>query len=96
VPHLEALESGAGAPYILRLEAMPERVQVTRARSLLQLATAKFLQTVFAGILIILAGYLLFEAKFIGTLSDVAGIFLWGFGLDITTDTLLQIIKIVK
>jgi hypothetical protein len=46
--------------------------------------------------LIALAGYFLFEGKFVGTAQDLAGIFFWAFGLDITVDALLQVAKGIK
>jgi hypothetical protein len=47
-------------------------------------------------ILIIAFGYVLFAAKFEGTATDLAAIFAWAFGIDITVDAAIQATQKVK
>lgn len=96
----ELLRSGDGAPpsppapiRVVRAESIPEPVEPGRVRTYRELLRAKFLQFALTGLGIALIGYLLFEGKFVGTFADVAGIFIWAFGLDVTVDTLLRVAK---
>jgi hypothetical protein len=79
------------APRVPRAEQMPSPLEPILSHTYSELLWAKSLQFVMAGLLIALAGYLLFEVKFVGTFADMAVIFLWGFGLDVTADTVLRI-----
>src|SRR5262249_32879442 len=75
---------------IERVDVVEEPLAEQRARTMSELFRDRLLQTVLAGALISIAGYLIFEEKFIGNVQDVAGIFFWAFGIDITVDALLQ------
>ena len=47
-------------------------------------------QAAIIGILILVIGYLMFTDAFIGTVKELALIFFWAFGLDLTLDNLIQ------
>lgn len=78
---------------ILRAEQIPGQVDPGISRTYSELLREKFLLFALSGLGIALVGYLLFEAKFVGTFADMAGIFLWAFGLDVTVDTVVRIAK---
>lgn len=90
----------AAAPAVVtrieRVEETGEPLEVLRARTRGELFRDTLWQTVLVGALITLVGYVLFEGKFVGTTQDLAGIFFWAFGLDITVDALLQVAKGIK
>jgi hypothetical protein len=90
----------AAAPAVVtrieRVEETGEPLEALRARTRRELFQDTLWQTVLVGALIALAGYFLFEGKFVGTVQDLAGIFFWAFGLDITVDALLQVAKGIK
>jgi hypothetical protein len=68
-----------------------ESVATLKARTFSELAAAEAAQTAIAMVLITGVGYLLFADNFVGTLTDIATIFLWGFTLDISVSKLLEV-----
>jgi hypothetical protein len=78
-------------PQLISALAPEEPLPVWRARTLKELAAAQFWQMAIAGIGIAVAGYFLFAEKFMGTPAEMAAIFFWGFGLDVSVDKLLQL-----
>jgi hypothetical protein len=48
-----------------------------------QLALDRLLQTVLVGAILVWIGYVFFEDRYVGTDTDMLGVFLWAFGLDI-------------
>lgn len=68
-----------------------EPVERIKARTVRDLARAEFAQALIAAILITGLGYVLFAEKFIGTLTDLATVFMWGFTLDISISKLLEV-----
>ena len=79
-----------------RETALPTPIEVTRAQTLREIMIESLVQFILVGILITVVGYGLFADKFIGTITDMLGIFFWAFGLNITVDTLLTAAKPVK
>lgn len=77
----------------LRASTLPTPIAVTRAQTMRELMAESLLQFVIVGILIAVVGYGLFADKFVGTISDMLGIFFWAFGLNITVDALLTAAK---
>lgn len=69
----------------------PLSVAALQTQTTWQLAAAKFWQTVIAGSGITILGYLLYADKFVGTPAEMAAIFFWGFGLDVTVDKLVEL-----
>jgi hypothetical protein len=65
------------------IATIQQRARVTRDR-------AARAQTAIAGVLITWLGYVLFADSFVGTLKDLATVFLWGFTLDISVTKLLE------
>jgi hypothetical protein len=53
------------------------------------LARTKAVRTLLAGVGIVAVGYLVFEAKFVGTASELVAIFFWGFTADVSVDALV-------
>jgi len=47
-------------------------------------------QTVFAGSLIVFAGYTIFQSAFVGSLTDIAAALFWGFGIDLSVAKALE------
>jgi hypothetical protein len=68
-----------------------ELASTLKARTLRELARAELAQTLIAAILITGLGYVLFAEKFIGTLTDLATLFMWGFSLDVSINKLLEV-----
>jgi hypothetical protein len=67
-----------------------------RVQSIWELMWARRFRFLVSLILIIAFGYLLFAAKFEGTAMDLAAIFAWAFGTDITVDAAIQATQRVK
>jgi hypothetical protein len=59
---------------------------VNRALALRQIFLSRLVQTVVAMALIVFGGYFLWQPEWVGTGRQCFGIFLWGFGLDVTID----------
>jgi hypothetical protein len=57
------------------------------------LLRAKAARTLIVGIAIVGVGYLLFAEKFTGTAQDMAGVFVWGFTIDVSVDALADILS---
>jgi hypothetical protein len=68
-----------------------QSVATINARSVSELARAEGAQTLIAAVLITALGYVLFADEFIGTLNEMATVFLWGFTLDISVSKLLEV-----
>lgn len=87
----EVVSAGARAARPAR--RTPARRVVTPA----SLAVMRGVQFALAGIGITAIGYLLFEAKFVGTAQELITIFFWGFTIDVSVDALVEsITKSVK
>ena len=71
-------------------------MKVTRVQKLRDLFWAKLVQSCFAGVVIILFGYVLYSENFVGTFMEMAKIFLWGFSLDVSVNTCLDLAKSTK
>lgn len=69
---------------------------ITRVSTVTALAQAKLAQLVLVAILVVGLGYITYEEKFIGTVSDMGGIFAWAFAIDLSVDALLQAFRGVK
>lgn len=67
-----------------------------RVQSIWALMWARRFRFLVSLILIIAFGYLLFADKFEGTAMDLAAIFAWAFGTDITVDAAIQATQKVK
>jgi hypothetical protein len=80
-------------PRVVRAEHIPAPVEPSQSQTYRQLLREKFLLFALSGLGIALVGFLLFQGKFVGTFADLAGIFLWAFGLDVTIDTFMRIAK---
>jgi hypothetical protein len=80
-------------PHVLRVEYIPAPMEPSRSQTYREVLREKFLLFALSGLGIALVGYLLFQEKFVGTFADMAGIFLWAFGLDVTIDTFVRIAK---
>ena len=83
----------AGAVSLLRLargsENLPEfdNALVRTWRSLL---AEKFVRAVLVGLAITIVGFFLNYDNFVGTPKELAAIFFWAFGLDISVEVLMQ------
>ena len=56
------------------------------------LARTKATRTLLAGLGIVAVGYLVVEAKFVGTASELVAIFFWGFTADVSVDALVGVV----
>ena len=65
------------------LEILPARRFALLDDLLATRRRAEWLQTAAAGMLITIGGFLIFKNAFVGTIEDLAGALLWGFGTDI-------------
>jgi hypothetical protein len=96
-PRAQSLETAAGLGVrLLRGGGSFIVPGLTRVQTLMQLALAKFFQFVIIGLGILIVGYLLFADKFVGTFADMAGVFLWAFGLDVTIDAFVGAAKATR
>jgi hypothetical protein len=94
-----ALPPMLDSPALAQAEPVPLvelPLEIARRRTLTELMIATFLQTLIVGLLIAVAGYLLYEKDFIGTFTEVVKIFFWAFALDVTVGKLMEIIKPFK
>jgi hypothetical protein len=66
-----------------------EPVKVMLARTVRQVLWDKTAQMLIVGAAITVVGYLLFSDNFVGTPKDLAIIFFWGFGLDVSMENIL-------
>lgn len=80
----------------LRPILSPADVDLVRARAWGAQMRAKSLQTILAGLGILVAGYLLFIGDFVGTPKNIAAAFLWAYGLDVGLDALTEATKKLK
>jgi hypothetical protein len=55
--------------------------------------TATFVQWLLLGLLILLVGFLIFHKTFVGTWADLIGVFLWGYTLDVSTNSVVDVAK---
>jgi hypothetical protein len=85
--------SPATLPRVLRAEVIPPPVLPSRAQTYRELLREKFLLFALSGVGIALVGYLLFEGRFVGTFADLAVVFLWAFGIDVTVDAFVRVAK---
>jgi hypothetical protein len=77
-------------------EELPPALASFLNRTFKQLARAQLTQTIIFGVIIVGLGYFYFQDKFVGTLTDMAAVFLWGFSLDVSVTTVLENIKTAK
>lgn len=56
-----------------------------------ELFWAKAKQTLILGAIICVLGYTTYAAKFVGTFDELASIFFWAFGLDLTLDAVTRV-----
>lgn len=70
------------------VEAIEKQVQDTN-HLMKKLILAQLAQTIFAGIGIVLVGYIIFKDGFIGSLPNFVSVFLWAFGMDISLASLV-------
>jgi hypothetical protein len=68
-----------------------ESLDTLRARTFRELAVAERNQSAIAAVIISVVGYAIFADKFVGTLTDVVTIFMWGFTLDVSVSKLLEV-----
>jgi hypothetical protein len=61
-----------------------------------QMEKASLVQTLIFGGLFMAIAYSLYEKTWVGTLYEMLGIFIWAFGLDITTDAIMTAAKKIK
>jgi hypothetical protein len=71
--------------------AAPPPLAALRARTRMEVARAKLLQTALVTLLAGLIGYSLFAPKFIGDFQDFVIIFFWAFGLDLSADAVARL-----
>ena len=68
--------------------ALPTKVTVAR-----QLWRNKLLQTLGVAVFAGLGGYGLFSSNWVGTFADFSAAFFWAFGLDLTLDAVMKVVK---
>ncbi len=94
-PPARALEHEVRGGEVSAAEPAPrlasESLETLRARTFRELAAAERNQTAIAAVIITVVGYALFADKFVGTLTDVVTIFMWGFTLDVSVSKLLEV-----
>jgi hypothetical protein len=61
-----------------------------------QAEEASWLQSIILGALFTAIAYALYEKAWVGTLYEMLGIFIWAFGVDITSDAVMNAAKKVK
>lgn len=88
-PQWEPPARGAAVGQMVPVIELPNPIEVMRARTVKELFLAKTAQTLIVGAAIAVLGYLFFAENFVGTTKDMAAIFFWGFGLDVSMDNLL-------
>lgn len=73
-----------------------ETAEAQRLRTVRELLGVKFLQLVFAGVLILLASYFVFAEIYLGTAKQNIGLFFWAFALDLSIEGALSVGKVLK
>jgi hypothetical protein len=76
-------------------QAPPAAVPVRRYWSWRQLLLAKAAETLVAAVLVGLIAYATFWKTFVGTPADLAAVFFWAFGIDLTIDAIVNTAKSV-
>jgi hypothetical protein len=84
-----------GGVAVLRL---PEVIPVSRlkAATLSQLLANTVLWWLGLGSLIVLAGFLIFHKTFVGNFNDLIAVFLWGYTLDVSANSAVDVAKQAK
>lgn len=67
-----------------------------KERTAQELSLARWTRFLIVGVGILLVGYLLYADEYIGHFKELASIFMWAFGLDISANVLLQEITRVR
>ena len=86
----------ATVPQLPLREELPPALATFLNRTFKELALAQLTQTFIFGLIIVGVGYFYFQEKFVGTLNDIAAVFLWGYGLDVSLNTVLDKTKTGK
>ena len=68
-------------------------VRVTAAQTDRQIRIAQATQSVIAGVLFLVVAHVTYADRYIGTFPELAGIFFWAFGLDLTIAKLFEAAK---
>jgi hypothetical protein len=88
-PKSEPPAGGEAVTQLVQFIKPLEPIEVMRARTGKELLWAKAAQTLIVGAAITVVGYLLFADNFVGTTKELATVFFWGFGLDVSMANLL-------
>lgn len=104
-----SVEAAASAGTVLGLaKAVPERwvdlvasesimpaaqVHVTVAQAERQIRIAQAAQSVVVGALFLVVAHVTYAEKYLGTFSELAAVFFWAFGLDVTVSKLIEAAK---
>jgi hypothetical protein len=65
------------------------QLSAAQAKTVRELLTARLLQTLLLGLAAVPIAYLLFATGWIGSISNIAAVFLWGFAADISVNGML-------
>jgi hypothetical protein len=60
------------------------------------LASVERIETIFAGAIITVAGWVIFSPSFIGTFPELFAVFLWGFSADVGAAKVRELTESVK
>ncbi len=110
VAGLEFISAGGGVPFRappartdtltiysnVREKTLVPSLESLKVRTLWELIWNRRFRFLISMILIMLFGYLFFAAKFEGTAMDIAAVFAWAFGTDITVDAAIQATQKIK
>ncbi|HEY8869589.1 MAG TPA: hypothetical protein VIM30_09370 [Candidatus Limnocylindrales bacterium] len=66
-----------------------EQVATQAHRTIVSLFLLQALQTALLGVVVLVNAYVLYQATYVGSGLELAGIFLWAFALDITLDAVV-------
>ncbi len=71
----------------------PADIHVARARTKREIRRAQALRTVIVGALFLAVACATYSGNYVGTLSELIGIFFWAFSADLTVSKLLEVAK---
>lgn len=83
------MKVGAGATAALRPLGKAGLSESPVVKTRRELVTARVAQTLLLSLAATAVAYLLFASKWVGTVGDLAAVFLWGFAADITVNGVL-------
>ena len=90
--------ASAGAQPPIEAASVPELTGSAAEREALAAEAwlASIVQTLFFALLFMVVAYVLYSGKWVGTLHEMLALFIWAFGVDITSEAVMNAAKGIK